>query len=349
MRIALVTWADGRPTGGNVYNAELAAALRAEGCGVEVHRVPGAWPDGSPADRARLADVLHALDVAIVDGIVAGGAPAQVADAVASGHDVSVLVHMALGAEVGLASDVRSRREGSERAALHAASRVLCTSRWAAQDLRRRYGVSALVAAPGVRPAALAAGSVAPESARLLCLATVAGEKDQLGLVRALTLLRDLDWTVGMVGSVDADPTYASMVRAEIDAAGLADRIELTGALVGEALERQWQCSDLLVLPSHTETFGLVVVEALAHGIPVVVRAGTGAVEALAVGTRAGSSPAPGCAVTPGEVGTLAAVLRAWLTEPDLRERWRTAAQVRRGILPAWDETARAVLGHLAR
>ena len=53
------------------------------------------------------------------------------------------------------------------------------------------------------------------------------------------------------------------------------------GPLEGAALARQWARTDLLLLPSTTETYGMVVTEALAHGVPAVVAAGTGAVEAL--------------------------------------------------------------------
>ena len=66
------------------------------------------------------------------------------------------------------------------------------------------------------------------------------------------------------------------------------------GVLVGQALDQQWDIADLLVLTSRIETYGLVVVEALARGIPAVVSADTGAVEALqgAAPTERAENPA---------------------------------------------------------
>ncbi len=108
-----------------------------------------------------------------------------------------------------------------------------------------------------------------------------------------------------------------------------------------------------------------MVTESLARGIPVVVRAGTGAVEALAAGSaghRRGP-PAPGqqlptaagdprCRAPPSYSATdpapLAEVLRRWLTDPGLRARWRDAALAARDRLPGWDATARTVLDSIA-
>jgi glycosyltransferase involved in cell wall biosynthesis len=47
----------------------------------------------------------------------------------------------------------------------------------------------------------------------------------------------------------------------------------LTGVLRGERLAEAYAGMDLFVFPSHTDTFGNVVVEALASGVPVVVTA----------------------------------------------------------------------------
>ena len=339
---ALVTWAAEGPSGGNTYNRELVEALRERGVPVEVRAVPGRWPEPTAKDRAALAAALDA-PVTMADAIVACVAPAEVAAAVAAGRTVAVLLHMLPSAEVGLAPAERERRARAERAALEAASVVVCPSAMAAADLARRYGVAARVAPPGARPAALAAGSRPP---RLLALAALTATKDQLTLVRALSRLRELDWTARLVGPTDADPAYAAAVLDEIAAAGLTGRAGVTGPKVGAALEVEWAAADLLVLPSRTETFGLVVLEALAHGVPAVVGAGTGAVEALAAGAEEGA-PAPGRAVPSGDPAALAATLRAWLTTPALHEAWAQAARARRPRLPGWDLTAAQVLGAL--
>jgi glycosyltransferase involved in cell wall biosynthesis len=48
-------------------------------------------------------------------------------------------------------------------------------------------------------------------------------------------------------------------------------RAEITGVLKGEALSAAYANMDLFVFPSHTDTFGNVVLEALASGVPAIV------------------------------------------------------------------------------
>ena len=48
-------------------------------------------------------------------------------------------------------------------------------------------------------------------------------------------------------------------------------RAEFTGVLKGEALSAAYANMDLFVFPSHTDTFGNVVLEALASGVPAIV------------------------------------------------------------------------------
>ena len=57
----------------------------------------------------------------------------------------------------------------------------------------------------------------------------------------------------------------------------------------------------------------------------------------------------PGAAVGLGtDPAPLADLLRRWLDDPGLRDRWRDAAAAARGRLPGWDATARTVLGFLS-
>jgi glycosyltransferase involved in cell wall biosynthesis len=216
--------------------------------------------------------------------------------------------------------------------------------------LQRRYGRSDIgVAVPGVTPAPAPRWSSHSGPPRLLTLASLTPTKDQITLVRALGQLTDLGWSAELVGFDRADPGYAARVRSEVDTAGLADRIRITGPLIGPALDQRWDAADLLVLPSRVETFGLVVTEALARGIPAIVSAGTGAVEALEQGATAQSRATPGTAIPPGDPTALAAVLRRWLTDHELRRAWREAALMRRATLPGWQQTAAAVLSYLER
>ncbi len=237
--------------------------------------------------------------------------------------------------------DTGQDEAGLERRALRAAAGVICTSTSAASRIRARHGLDGIrVALPGTDAAPLSAGSEPPH---LVAVAALLPNKDQSLLLAALSALTDLPWTASLIGSDTADPAYAAQLRDTVKRLGLQDRLRIPGELRGGALEAEWAAADLSLLISQAETFGLVVTESVARGVPVVVRAGTGAVEALAAGTpgptpaqapaatpppapaahAAEHSPAtlPGTAVALGtDPAPLAEVLRRWLSDPALRD-----------------------------
>ena len=311
-------------SGGNKYNAKLAEHLTALGVGIETVIVDGGWPVGSAADRQRFAEMLDGGTTVIADGLVASGAPDEVAGAVRAGTRVWILSHMALADHADL-----------EARALAAASGVICPSEHAAAALEKRHGLENIVVAqPGVEAAETAKGSEPPH---IIALAALLPNKSQTELVEALAALKDLPWTAALIGTDQPDPAYAAEVRAAVERYKLQNRIMMTGELTGKPLEDQWRAADLSILISKSESFGLVVTESLAHGVPVVVRQGTGAVEAL-------GNTGAGTALDLTQPNTLASAFRRWLTDQELQHRWRTAALQARSNLPGWDTTAATVL-----
>jgi len=342
-------------SGGNVYNARLVAGLEELGAEVDVISVDGTWPDASADERRRLGTFLGTREpdegpgqaVLIVDGLVAVGAPDELEYAAKAGRQIWVLVHMPV-----LESSGPAALE-DEAKALRAAIGVICTSTSAASVLAKRGLPQAQVVLPGVDPAPRAAGSAPPH---LAVVAALLPNKDQVLTVEALARIQDLEWTASFVGSDQADPGYAREVRAAIAANRLQERVRLEGELTGEALEAEWARTNLTLLVSRTEAFGMAVTESLAHGIPVLVREGTGAVEALGTAGQAaddGGPRLPGAALPlpAGENESpdrLAGSLRQWLTDQQVRESWRKTALDARSRLPDWSITARKMLGIMA-
>ncbi|MDO5627642.1 MAG: glycosyltransferase family 4 protein [Mobilicoccus sp.] len=316
-------------SGGHVYNRQVLAAWPGEP--PTLMALPGAWPDG-PGTGAALADALVGATHAVVDGLCGAAHPHVLAEAQAAGCAITLLVHLPLADETGLTEERRHHLEAQERMAVQECTRVVATSRYAGADIARRHGRADIdVAPPGVHPAPLAAGSTPPQ---ILCLAALTPRKNHVGLVRALARL-DGPWSAVFAGP--GTPEERETLLAEIASYVLTGRIELPGPVEGTALEALWAATDLLVLPSLAETYGLVVTEAFARGIPVVVPAGTGAVEALSDG----DGPDPGLAVDTTDPRTLAHAIGTVLRE----ETWRVTAQARRASLRSWTTTA-AALAH---
>lgn len=346
-RIMFARWRSDAPSGGNRYDDELTAHLTARGIDVREHAVTGSWPLPHPHDRTTFHELLTQDQVNdgahwLVDNIVASAAPETVASATQSGARVSMLMHYFAADERGVSTDVQQQLAIAEAVAVAAATSVIATSRWTAKEVARRYDrADVVVAVPGVAPAPLAARSTHNGSPpHLLWLARLTSTKDPSTFISALAGIRDLNWHARLVGPDTIDPELRERVRQQIVDAGLAGRIDLTGAQGGESLEATWSETNLLVHTSRAEAYGMVVTEALSRGIPSIVSSGTGAVEA---------QHGVGATFTPGDARDLAAKLREWITDADVRTQWRGAALKQRSALPAWEETARTIADALLR
>ncbi len=91
-------------------------------------------------------------------------------------------------------------------------------------------------------------------------------------LVEALRLLRPTGWKFIISGE---GGSYTAEVQRLIRTAGLAHLFEFPGALYGERKWQYYRNADLFLLPSLTENFGIVVLEALACETPVLATTGT--------------------------------------------------------------------------
>ncbi|KUG57232.1 hypothetical protein AVL62_15545 [Serinicoccus chungangensis] len=324
------------PSGGNHYNDRVVQELLARGLAVAVEHVPGTWPRPTEVDRSVLREALGRHTDVVVDGIIGSAAPEELSWARVHGVRVAVLVHLPLPAEGGASAREQRRLAALERAALHVADTVVATSGWAREDLRRRYGLAAVHSVPPGADAATPAGGSTPP--HLLHLGAVTPRKNPLALLDALRTVADRPWTASLVGPAGPDETYVAAVRER--SAQLEGRVRVLGPRAGEDLEQVWEATDLLVLPSRAETYGMVVTEALAHGIPVLVPAGTGAVEALLGSGERDGLPSPGAAVDATDPEAWSRALSRWLDDGDVRRAWREAALAHRDRLRGWATTA---------
>ncbi|MFJ3304108.1 glycosyltransferase family 4 protein [Streptomyces sp. NPDC086549] len=337
------------PSGGNAYDRRLCLDLPGFGWQVTKHAVDGAWPRPGAAARDELARTLGELPdgtVVLLDGLVACGVP-EIVVPEAERLRLAVLVHLPLGDETGLDPAVAADLDARERAVLRAVPAVVATSDWAVRRLVSHHGLAperVHVAAPGADIAPLAAGT--DGVSHLLCVATVSPRKGQHRLVEALAAVRDLPWSCTCVGGLGQDPEYVAHLRSLIAKYGLTDRLHLAGPRSGADLDASYAAADLMVLTSYAETYGMAVTEALARGIPVLATDVGGLPEAVG---RAPDGGVPGILVPPEDPAALAAELRGWFGEADVRRRLKAAARGRRAALDGWATTARSLAGVLLR
>jgi glycosyltransferase involved in cell wall biosynthesis len=91
-------------------------------------------------------------------------------------------------------------------------------------------------------------------------------------LIEAWARVRPEGWVLKVVGPDEGG--HRIQLERTVSAAGLDEFISFAGAVIGEKKQAAFFSADLFVLPSYSENFGLVVVEALAHGLPVLTTTG---------------------------------------------------------------------------
>jgi len=333
-----------QPTGGYRYGRRICAELRQRGWRPELVGLAGSFPVADSRAREAMHDALAGLppeSAVVIDGLAMGGMP-EVIRPHRDRLEITALVHHPLADESGLSPAARKNLLDLESAALQGARRVIATSRFTANRLAG-LGMTrrpAHVAEPGTDraemgrcvQARLQACEMLPE--HLLCVASLVPRKGHRVLVAALAGITRQDWRCTLAGPDDRDPECARIIRADIQAHGLADRIEITGTVSTPILDDLYDTAGLFVLPSLFEGYGMVISEALARGLPVMTTDG---------GALASTVPDAACVRVPaGDSAALSAALTCWFDDAALRLDRTRGALAARARLCSWGEACDA-------
>lgn len=166
----------------------------------------------------------------------------------------------------------------------------------------------------------------------VVCAARLEREKDVSSLIAAMARVRE-----GMPSArcvVAGDGALADALRQQIRTAGLESTVQLLG-FRSDVLALM-NAADVFVLPSIAEPFGLVILEAMALGKPVVATRAGGPMEIVVDGTT-------GLLVEPRQAEAMAQAISRLLSQPEERKRFGSAG------LQRFDEnyTAQRMAGQL--
>jgi len=125
----------------------------------------------------------------------------------------------------------------------------------------------------------------------------------------------------------------ARRLRQVAGRAGVADRVTLLGAVPGADMPALLRSADVVVCAPRYEPFGIVPLEAMACGVPVVATAVGGIVDTVVDGST-------GILVPPERPDLLAAAVRRLLAEPFWAEAYGTAGADRARSRYSWDRVA---------
>jgi glycosyltransferase involved in cell wall biosynthesis len=190
------------------------------------------------------------------------------------------------------------------------------------------------VAVPGVEQAQRAAETPFGQPLKLLAVGAVSARKGYDLLIDALAPIAGLPWVLTIAGAV-LDMHAKAALDVQIIRLNLAGRIRFTGALDDKGLDELYRASDLFVMASHYEGYGMVLTEALARGLPIVTTRCGPAVDHL--------PDAAAQKVPVGDVGELIGAIAYLMGDSSARMRHADAAWAAAAHLPRWDDTARII------
>lgn len=320
------------------YAAEAAEDLAYRGeMHVRARRPSGAWKAARLAVALGRATRAEAAawrpDVLDVHWLVPGGVVAWLARPPVPSE---IVVH---GTDLALVAGGGLRRRVARRAARRA-DLLAAASGPLADDCARVLGrpADAVVTMPPREPPARMPPP--PGAGRVLAVGRLVAEKGHADLVEAAARLRrhGYDVSLTVVGDGPERDRLAELARRR------RVPLDLPGSVSPDALEDHYARADVVAVPSHREGFGLVAVEALDRGRPVVASRVGGLADVVTGET--------GWPVQPGDPLSLASALAAVLDDP--AEAARRTGRGREAVAGRWSpeavgNTARDRLTRLAR
>jgi glycogen synthase len=322
----------------------VASGLHSYASSVPPVRVPGEAtpPDGSPLYGANLLDAVERFSASAVDSVAAERVdfdvihahdwttfPAGVELRRSSRKPLVVHVHITEFDKSG-GAHADPRVFAIEQAGMRAADRVVTVSRRVADTCIARYGVAPdriRVVYNGVEPDRAARESLLPLRPLVLFLGRVTLQKGPEYFLRAAQRVLELEPDAHFVlaGTGDQLPRMVEYA-AEL---GLGHRVLFPGFVDRDRAAELYASADVFVMPSVSEPFGIVPLEAMDRGVPVIVSRQSGVSEVLRHALK----------VDFWDVGDLAAKIVAALRYPSLSRQLSHSGREEVARL-SWDAVA---------
>jgi glycosyltransferase involved in cell wall biosynthesis len=185
---------------------------------------------------------------------------------------------------------------------------------------------------PAIEATDITARSQQSGPLRLIFLGNLIPRKGLHTLVESISLLEPGCCTLDVVGGFDADSSYALCIFQKVKYGGLEAKIRFHGAQSDDALEKLLANSQVLVVPSSYEGFGIVYLEGMGFGLPAIGTTQGAASEIIVHGET-------GYLIKPEDSTELAAVLRNLYRDRDLLAVMSLAARQRYQQFPVWEQS----------
>lgn len=151
------------------------------------------------------------------------------------------------------------------------------------------------------------------ENLQIIYVGNIQERKGVYQLVKAASKLTDINFVLIIVGNYSRDPVYYNRIKSFVTNNNLEQKISFLGRVSDDFLEKLYIDSDIFVLPSLHETFGIVLLEAMSFGLPIITTK-VGAIPELVIDGK------NGILVQPNDPDFLANAIRRLIISPKERK-----------------------------
>lgn len=170
---------------------------------------------------------------------------------------------------------------------------------------------------------------------KILCVANYIPRKGILYLIQAFHKVESHGFTLHLVGNRNKSFSYYRKMNSLVDKLELRESVYFHDGKDQENLKYLYSTSDIFVLPSLKETFGIVLIEAMYYSLPVITVNSSAMPDLIADGVN-------GLLVPPQDSGAISRSLECLISQPELRRKMGDAGYQIASSSFDWDRTCSA-------
>ncbi|MBE9215131.1 glycosyltransferase family 4 protein [Plectonema cf. radiosum LEGE 06105] len=170
------------------------------------------------------------------------------------------------------------------------------------------------------------------ESKKILCVGNYVPRKGIAYLIEAFAQIERQDFTLHLVGNRKNNSSYYNQLNNAVNKLKLTDCVVFHDGADQDNIKQLYASSDIFVLPSFQETFGIVFLEAMHYGLPIITTNATAMPELVEDGKN-------GLLVPPGDSKALAKAISELITNPGLMEKMGAAGRKKVATSYYWEQT----------
>ena len=170
------------------------------------------------------------------------------------------------------------------------------------------------------------------DTLKIIFLGNIAQHKELHTLIRALSLINSEKWKLTIIGEKGFSPKYTKYINRLIKSKELSSQINFIGFVERSKLDNYLEQSHVLAVPSIYEGFGIVYLEALGFGLPVIASTGGAAKEIITHGKE-------GFLIPIKDPIALSNYISKLIEEPNLLSKMSICALRRYRDFPTWSKS----------